>query len=134
MELTTPESKRGGGAIGRGWGELALKKAQNGRIPTKIQVGLDRARKEKANQEIEREKELGIYNPHLKRGEASMSDGGKKRKRERGVGMGIGKFKDGALRLEKADIDKINAKNKRPEKKGGFGKGKGKNQANGKPR
>ncbi|KDN39328.1 hypothetical protein K437DRAFT_264595 [Tilletiaria anomala UBC 951] len=120
MELSTPESKRGGGAVGRGWGEMAFKKTQNGRMPTNMQRGLENARKEREKKEVEREKELGIYRPELKRGEASMSKGKDlKKDRLRGLSMGVGTFRDGALRLSKQDIARVqnkgknNGKNKR---------------------
>ncbi len=116
MELTTPEAKQrkqgGSGVVGRGFGELAFQRSQHGHgsAPTKMQYGLLKAQKEREKKDVEKQKELGIYDPRLRKGEARRGGGKDESKRERGIGMGVGKFKNGALHISKKDVARVNSK------------------------
>lgn len=129
LELSTPETQRGGTAIGRGWGETELKRQQLAKAPAAIRQGMRRAAGERRDKEREKAKELGTWHPSLKAGfenKATKTEMGMKkdtRKRERGMGVGIGKFQGGMLKLSAGEITKINGKGR---SSGSSSRGKGK--------
>jgi len=130
MELTSTTLARKGQAIGRGWGENALKRKSQGQMPDSMRSGLRKKAALIEGKEVDRAKELGIWHPSLKKNFSSGVTGKEEkgemgRRRERGIGSGVGKFKDGALRIGEDEIKRINSSGRGGRGRGGSSRGRG---------
>ncbi|TIC47781.1 hypothetical protein E3Q05_04381 [Wallemia mellicola] len=113
-----------------GSGAANLKKKEHKNASGLIRTGLERREKEVKQNELQRAKDLGIYDKSLKHVYEDAESGKKSvkrsfgnvnadrdNKRQKGLGMGVGKFKNGMLTISKSEIDSVNSQPKRKGKK-----------------
>lgn len=127
LEHSSSSSARKGQAFGRGFGEKALRASQLSQMPISMRQGIRSAAGDRAEKEMERNKEMGLLNSSysrkfLGRQEADATMTGKRkseRDRVRGLGMGVGRFEGGTLKLSKDEVARMTGEGGR----GGGGKG-----------
>lgn len=109
-----------------GRGAAKLKKAEHKKASGVVRTGLEKHDKEMKVNELQRAKDLGVYDKslkHLYEGAEGKSKATKRsfgslnadrdNKRQKGLSMGVGKFKNGMLSISKAEIDSVNSQPKR---------------------
>lgn len=115
LEHSSSSSARKGQAFGRGHGEKTLRASQLAQMPRDMRQGIRSAAEDRAEKEMERNREMGLLNSaysrkFLGRQEADATMTGKRKQekdRVRGLGMGVGRFKDGTLRLSRDEVAKM---------------------------
>lgn len=99
-------------------------------MPAKIREGIRSAAGDRAEKEVERNKEMGLLSDAYSRKlmgrqyEDETMTGKKREKRDRvrGLGMGVGKFKGGILKLSKEEVSRMTGEG-RERSRGGSSRG-----------
>ena len=114
-ELGASKKELRGATVGRGWGEAKVKAQDMAAMPAAMRAGMRKKEMERQDKRVELAKELGTYHPSLKRVKEVGSDlilgtrrlEKEQRTREKGVGMGVGTFRNGTLKIGKAERERI---------------------------
>ena len=114
----------GKAAIGSGASQL--KKSEHKKASGAVRTGLEKHDKDMKKLELQRAKDMGIYDKslkHLYEGAQGKSKATKRafgsvnadrdNKRSKGLGMGVGSFRNGMLNISKSEIDSVNAQPRR---------------------
>lgn len=115
LELSSSSQARKGQVFGRGQGAKALKASQLKSMPANIREGIRAAAGDRAEREVERNKEMGLLSDAYSRKlmgrqyEDETMTGKKREKRDRvrGLSMGVGKFKGGILKLSNEEVSRM---------------------------
>jgi hypothetical protein len=130
LELSSSSQARKGQVFGRGQGAKALKASQLKSMPVKIREGIRSAAGDRADKEVERNKEMGLLTDAYSRKllgrqyEDETMTGKKREKRDRvrGLGLGVGKFKGGILKLSQEEVSRMTGE-RRERSRGGSSRG-----------